>query len=91
MTAVLIFAGSQQRGHCRSCNAPIDWAIAFKTGARIPFNPPIVLLPTLPLDGDDPKVVRVDMAQTTSHFATCPQAEAWRKRRAALEARHAGR
>jgi hypothetical protein len=29
----------------------------------------------------DPHVVRVDMVRSVSHFSSCPQAEAWRKRR----------
>lgn len=42
---------------CRSCQAPIRWAIHGTTSRRMPVNP----------DG-------------TSHFATCPQADDWRKR-----------
>lgn len=43
-------------GHCRSCGAPIAWAITPK-GKRAPIN----------RDG-------------VTHFATCPEARAWRRR-----------
>jgi hypothetical protein len=41
----------------------------------MPFNPPIVLEGTL-VDG---QTAAVDMTQTTSHFATCPEADTWRR------------
>jgi hypothetical protein len=51
------------------------------TGARVPFNAPIltvaVLLPVL-VDG---RVVEDVDPATVSHFATCPQRDDWRKKR----------
>lgn len=54
---------------CRSCAAPILWARNAASGKRAPFDP----LPAgTPLEG-----------QTVSgnHFATCPDADRWRKPR----------
>jgi hypothetical protein len=42
---------------------------------------PIVLIPALWADeGHAPAIARVDMSQTSSHFATCPQAASWRRK-----------
>jgi hypothetical protein len=68
---------------CRSCDAPIEWAITTK-GQRIPLDPEpgpggnLVLVdgvarhPTL---GEG-----VPYLQYTSHFATCPDAERFRRK-----------
>jgi hypothetical protein len=79
---------------CRSCNAPVVWAITSKTGAAIPLDPnPIA----------DGNVVRIGTATRgaplvlvltdeelgrarkqgvvqlyRSHFASCPDADRWR-------------
>lgn len=75
---------------CRSCGAPIRWART-STGKRMPVdaepNPDgnVTLIPPLesadfPLavvsSERDPSVIRY-----TSHFATCPNADAHRKPR----------
>jgi hypothetical protein len=77
---MLILHRSRALGHCRSCDAPIEWAKLADSGKAMPFNRPIVLLP---VDGTDSPLFDfdcVDMTQTTSHFATCPDAQQWRKR-----------
>jgi hypothetical protein len=76
-----IYQDSRNVSACRSCGAPIEWAESVATGARVPFNAPIltvaVLLPVL-VDG---RVVEDVDPATVSHFATCPQRDDWRKKR----------
>jgi len=55
-------------GECRSCHAEIVW-IKTSTGKLIPCDPKSVTVVTT-----DGKVVM----GYTAHFATCPQANAWR-------------
>lgn len=75
---------SQQRGRCRSCDAPIVWAVTVPNARRMPFNDPVILSPVMdPREG----VVLVDMDRTTSHFATCPDAARWRRNKAPQGAR----
>jgi hypothetical protein len=75
MKALVIERESRHLGTCRSCGARIEWATLAGSGKRMPFNPPIVLEGTL-VDG---QTAAVDMTQTTSHFATCPEADTWRR------------
>lgn len=63
-------------GTCRSCGARVEWATVAATGRRMPFDPPVTVLSRLD------EYVEVDMDRTRSHFATCPDAEAWRRKRA---------
>lgn len=69
--------------HCRSCNAPIEWAITTK-GSRIPLNPHPTLNGNIELRDGIAHVVPVDLSATTlrytSHFADCPNAARHRKR-----------
>lgn len=80
---IVIRTDSRQVGRCRSCGALIEWALIPKSGKLMPFNPPLVLLPIQALGTDVAlrDYAEVDMSKTTSHFATCPQAEQWRQRR----------
>ena len=76
-----IYQDSRSLSACRSCGAPIEWAESAGTGARIPFNPPILTVAVLiPVIIDGRVVEDVDPA-TIAHFATCPQASHWRKKR----------
>ena len=52
---------------CASCRAPIAWVVTAK-GKRMPVN--------WPARADADGVRRGE-----SHFATCPEADAWRKPR----------
>lgn len=79
MRAMPILADSRRPGICRSCSAALEWATHVATKRPMPFNAPIVLLPTDPLD-EAIGVAQIDMEATTSHFATCPQARRWRRR-----------
>ena len=74
-----IFQDSRNLSACRSCGAPIEWAETAK-GTRMPFNPPIVTVPALmPVIIAGRIVEDVDPA-TVSHFATCKDAQDWRRR-----------
>jgi hypothetical protein len=79
---IVIRTDTRQAGTCRSCGAAIEWAVIPKSGKRMPFNRPLVLLPIQAL-GTEVAIrhyAEVDMRETTSHFATCPQAQQWRRR-----------
>jgi hypothetical protein len=81
---IRIYADSRRMGVCRSCGAAVEWATVVNTGSSLPFNPPIVATSAQPnlLDGGD----RIEATATASHFLTCPQADAWRKRHGARKA-----
>jgi hypothetical protein len=75
---MIAYASSRRLGTCRSCGARVEWLTNVKTDKAHPFDSVVI---ETALGDLDPQVVRVDMARSVSHFATCPQAEAWRKRR----------
>lgn len=77
-----------KRTACRSCGAPIVWAVMECTGARAPFD-----ADPLPPEAqrcfvlDDSALVPVarypglfdaKSPRFVSHFATCPDADGWR-------------
>jgi len=62
-------------GHCRSCGAIIDW-YQTPAGKGMPLNAGAVHLRTTG-GGPRPEVGEFDAADT--HWATCPQAAAWKK------------
>lgn len=76
---------------CKTCKAPIRWVKLSKTGKNIPLDPEPspegnVYISTsgraLVLDKDLVKRAKAaDEPLHTSHFATCPQADAHRKAR----------
>jgi hypothetical protein len=79
MAILKLYRDSRNYGTCRSCGASIEWA-DLVSGRRMPFDPPIVPVRTQGslLDGD--RIVEdVDTTITRSHFATCPDAKAWRR------------
>ena len=80
-------------GVCRSCGAPVRWVVTDATGKRMPLNPaptadgnvwvlryedeiPIVAVAATLFD-----VPTAEAFKYTSHFATCEQADQWRKPR----------
>lgn len=79
MKLAWIFADTRGGGTCRSCQAPIVWAEIVKSGKKMPFNPPLVALLTDHDKGSGRLVEGVALDE--SHFATCPNAPAWRKSR----------
>jgi len=78
MAIIAIYADTRGRGYCRSCKAPIEWAEVVISGRRMPFDPPIVAVRTSEFDRR--AVEEVDTTITKSHFATCPDSKAWRRR-----------
>lgn len=65
-------------GACRSCHAPITWFVLAKSGKRMPFDGDVVYVRTRHEDGR--LVGVVDGSINPSHFATCAQADSWRRR-----------
>lgn len=78
---------------CRSCGQPIKWIKLQGSGKAIPVDPmKRILVPgqgTEVLITDDGRVVRGRFASMEegaaecgyiSHFATCPQADKWRRK-----------
>jgi hypothetical protein len=84
--------GFESSSACRSCHAPIVWAVT-EAGRPIPLNPdpePAGNLELVTRPGQRPPVVHVltasaprspDVDRYQSHFATCPNANEWRRRR----------
>jgi hypothetical protein len=67
--------------HCRSCGAPIDWAITVR-GSRIPLDIGRRLGPDGNVSVVDgiAHVVKPGDGDRISHFVTCPNADRHRKR-----------
>ncbi len=77
--------------HCQSCGAPIYWARHERTGRSAPIDaaPDVAgTIELMPRFGGSatwrviPQAERVYVTAPlyTPHYATCPQAAAWRKR-----------
>jgi hypothetical protein len=68
---------------CRSCGAEIRWSIT-ETGKRIPLDPDPSPTGNIRLDFTTAHVLRADDdyqgPRYVSHFATCPNASAHRRR-----------
>lgn len=77
-----IYQDSKGPGRCRTCGASITWA-ELTSGKRHPFDGEIVVLRTQGsiLEGDGRVIEEVDLSVTSSHFATCPDADQHRRRR----------
>ena len=80
MSVLKVFDDTRGFGRCRSCDAPITW-FELVSGKRHPFNGPD--LPVYLQTEHEPSTHRlighVDSAE--SHFATCPDADTFRRRR----------
>jgi hypothetical protein len=61
-------------GRCRSCQRLIEW-VQTPRGARMPIDVPLIIEREFERH-DGVTMTTVDTAR--SHFATCPQAKAWR-------------
>lgn len=93
MTASLNLA--RKHATCRSCKASVVWAVSSTTGNEMPvnYNPdPVKGNVQLAMSGDQLVAGVLSKAQAagaraagtelrTSHFATCPNAETWRRQR----------
>ena len=80
MLKVIARSTGGQRSECRSCFATVTW---FETvgGRRIPFNGDVVFVRTERRE-DGESIGVIDTSINAPHFATCPQADSWRRRRA---------
>lgn len=79
MNTFVIYLDSQRLAECRSCRAPIVWAELAPSGNKHPFDASsVVSLGTsgAGLFGDERPRRTI---QAISHFATCPQAAAYRR------------
>lgn len=85
---------SVDRGACRSCGAPLQWAIT-PSGKPQPIDvepsergnvlliapQPMLRIMAIVLSGDALKQARASgQPLRTAHHGTCPQADQWRKR-----------
>jgi hypothetical protein len=70
--------GARPVPQCRSCGAPILWAVS-KDGKRMPLN--IDRSPGLVVEGEqsDGTPIVASRPVYTSHFSTCPDADDWRR------------
>jgi len=79
---------------CRACEAPIRWAVTEATGKRIPLNAEAdpegnIYVDRWMADGTPVVIVVSDLADIprcealryTTHFATCPRADEFRRPR----------
>lgn len=64
------------RGNCRSCNAPLLWVYT-PEGRRMPLDADPIRRIVIDAASGDKMVGRVRNVYT-SHFETCPQASRWR-------------
>ena len=76
MAPITVYQDSRSPGRCRSCGARIEWAIVTGSEKRMPLDVGATVLATAPslLDG------RVVELVDGTHFATCPDAKAWRRK-----------
>jgi hypothetical protein len=77
--AITIYAHTRAHGACRSCGAAIEWA-ELTTGRRMPFDRIVPLYEQSPLFIGGRVVLELDSESSPSHFQTCPDAKAWRRR-----------
>jgi hypothetical protein len=74
-----IYADSRAPGTCRSCGAPIEWA-ELTTGRRMPFDRIGAAVEQTGLFIGPRVVHMLDSDTSPTHFMTCPDAKAWRRR-----------
>jgi len=79
VVVIIVWTASRVRGQCRSCRQPIEWATIVESGKHVPLDVPVLVAHTT--SGDNGRMM--DAIETPSHFATCPDARAWRKRKPA--------
>jgi hypothetical protein len=74
-----IFADTRGKARCRLCDAPIEWAEIVKSGKKMCFDGEIVALTTRHEDATGRLIEAV--AFDTNHWATCPNADDFRRKR----------
>jgi hypothetical protein len=78
MPILKVYDDTSGRGTCRSCGASITW-YELTSGKRHPFDGEPTYVRTAQADGR--LVGEIDTSFCTSHFATCPDAKDWRRRK----------
>ena len=79
MATTFVFADDRRRATtCRSCGRSIEFATNARTGKVMPFDAPIVALTT---KHDDNRTLLEEVDLATSHFATCLDADRFRRPR----------
>lgn len=73
-----IWEASRESGTCRGCGAPITWAKVVKSKKWMPFTGRVD--PIRQYQHDSGRMIDV-VDLTRSHFATCPAADTFRKKR----------
>lgn len=81
MSLIDIYADSRGFGTCRSCGAKIEWARRVNGNKAMPWNGEIVAIRTKREEATNRVIETLDSSVTISHFATCPDAEKFRRRR----------
>jgi hypothetical protein len=76
MAPITVYQDSRSPGRCRSCGARIEWARVVGTDKAIPLDAGGIVIQTQHSLIDGRVVELVD----GTHFATCPDAKAWRKK-----------
>jgi hypothetical protein len=76
---LIVYEDTRGSGRCRACDASIIW-VETVAGKRMPLDPPWRPIHT----GSQVQgraLVEIDTAVTTTHFATCPHADRFRRKR----------
>lgn len=72
-------------GTCRSCGAPVVWSEHARTGKRAPLQVDPTGTFVIPAGEGYRSIrtedVRAGRARYSNHYSTCPEAEAWRRRK----------
>jgi len=72
-----VWLDSRGAGTCRGCGRPMIWYTTFVNGKKLPFDPPAVPLRSFTDEGTHKVVEVLDLA--TTHWATCPDRERFKK------------
>jgi len=78
---IRIIGKTRESGACKSCQAPVTWAITFPNEKRIPLDGDPVALKTE--HHNDHGTIEF-VAASSVHFASCPDARAWSNKKTAV-------
>lgn len=73
---VKVLDGIRGWGTCRSCHQRIAWFHTYPGGKAMPFNGDPVPRKSENVDG----ALVLSLPASASHWASCPQAKAWKKK-----------
>lgn len=75
-----VYQDTADRRRCRSCDAALTFYQVVESGRRMPFDGAPVFVSTR-TDERGRKIATIDTEKSKSHFATCPDADRYRRRR----------